>query len=114
MGGVVTHQLQTVKKNNVVQASKGNETKNAYSWWDSAQQATTSFDNDTSVSTNIPFLSTYYYDTSGHLTTVSIQDGRPRTVNYITDSYGQIMNRDEQNQNGNGNPRDIYYYFDGL
>ena len=54
-------------------------------WTDGAQQSTTSYDSGTSFFT---------YDTNGYLSSVDINDGQPRTINYVTNAAGQILKRD--------------------
>lgn len=45
---------------------------------------------------------------------VNIQDGRPRTVSFITDANGQVLQRDEVDNKSTGDPRELHYYFNGL
>lgn len=108
MGGVVTRVETSVTKNNVAQA--GNTTTYSYKWWDNALQSKTNY-----VSGSTNNTSTFYYDSGGRLQSVYIQDGRPRTVSFITDSQGQILQRDESdNQSSHGDPRELHYYFNGM
>ena len=52
------------------------------------------------------------YDANGNLTSALIQDGRPRTVNYITTASGQILSRIVSSAAAS-NPEEYYYYFNG-
>lgn len=114
MGGAVTDSVTVVRKNGTVQASMGNETKNAYVWWDTAQLSSIDYDKDTSDGSNALAHTAYSYDSAGHVTYVNINDGRPRSVNYVTDSFGQVLSRDEYDGKSTGDPHQRYYYFNGL
>lgn len=57
--------------------------------------------------------STYSYDANGHLSSVSIADGRPRTVSYVNDAAGQILERREIDGLSGGDPRQVWWFFDG-
>jgi YD repeat-containing protein len=108
MGGVVTKAVTSVTKNGAGQT--GNSTTNTFEWWDNALQKTTNY-----VSGSTNNTSTFYYDEGGHLQSVYIQDGRPRSVTFITDANGQILQRDEADNNAsNGDPRELHYYFNGI
>lgn len=81
----------------------------------SAATQVSSYDRDTSTTSNSLYNSTYSYDGSGHLVSVYIADGRPRTVSYVTDSQGQVLTRQEaDNVSTRGDPRELYYYFGGV
>jgi YD repeat-containing protein len=108
LGGVVKKASTSVTKNGVAQT--GSTTTNSYVWWDGALQSSQSY-----VSGSTTNTSTFNYDDIGHLESVYIQDGRPRTVTFISDVNGQILQRDEADNNGStGDPRDLHYYFDGM
>jgi len=64
---------------------------------------------------NQPTRYSYYsYNSDGVLTGVSIDDGRPRTVNFDVDQSGQIIRRREQDNNwSQGDPYELYYRFGG-
>jgi hypothetical protein len=101
-----------VTKNGAAQT--GNTTTNSYRWWDGALQSKINY-----VSGSTNHNSTFYYDNSGNLSSINIQDGRPRTVSFINDAYGQILQRDEADGNvstgtNNGDPRELHFYFNGL
>jgi LysM repeat protein len=86
-----------------------NTTTNSYIWWGGALQSKTAYAAGSTSNT-----STFYYDDSGALTSVYIQDGRPRTVTFINDANGQILQRDENDNQAGGDPRELHYYFNGL
>ena len=66
-------------------------------------------------------FNTYFtYTAQGTLSSVSINDGRPRTASYITNGDGQIIRRDEQDgtyyntSTGlGGDPHEVWYRFGG-
>ena len=109
-GGVITHIQTNSALNGAPQPVA--HTTNSFVWWDDARL---------SVVTNKPsptltYTSTYSYDENGKLASIIIQDGRPRNVNFVTDLYGQVMSRTEYTPNtpNQNNPKEIYYYFNGL
>lgn len=108
MGGVVTLTSASVTKNGSPQT--GNTTVNSFVWWGGALQSKINY-----VSGSTNNNSTFYYDEGGRLQSIYIQDGRPRTVSFVTDSYGQVLQRDESdNSSANGDPRELHYYFNGV
>ncbi|WP_231625058.1 LysM peptidoglycan-binding domain-containing protein, partial [Novosphingobium sp. AAP93] len=108
MGGAVTLSSTTVTKNGAAQT--GNSTTNTFAWWGSAMQAVANY-----VSGSTSNTSTFNYDQSGHLQSVYIQDGRPRTVSFVTDVSGQILTRQESDNNATqGDPKELHYYFNGM
>jgi YD repeat-containing protein len=106
-GGAVTH-VQTISAVNGSPQPVANLT-NSYDWWDDARLSVVT----NKPSTTTTYTSTYSYDENGKVASVVIQDGRARTVNYVTDIYGQVMSRKEYSQ-ATYNPETIYYYFNGL
>ncbi|MDE2596480.1 MAG: LysM peptidoglycan-binding domain-containing protein, partial [Sphingomonadales bacterium] len=82
-----------------------------YQWWDSAMQSDIAYKPDVTKATT--YGSTFYYDVNGHLTSVYVNDGRPRSVTYTNDANGQIMVRREQDNTTNGDPKQVWWYFDG-
>src|SRR5690606_8960065 len=68
---------------------------------------------DTSVPGTIHTNSSTF-DDWGFVRAVQIADGRPRTVRFIHDENGHVLSREEDETLYNrGNPRQIYYRFDG-
>ena len=59
-------------------------------------------------------MSSYKYDSNGHLSSAKINDDRDRTVSYVTDARGQVLSRKEVDNLSTGDPRQLSYYFDGL
>ena len=85
----------------------------SYIWRDDARQSSTAYRPDVTK----PSIknSTFSYDVNGHLSSVYVNDGRPRTITYTTDANGQILTRQERdNNNSQGDPKDLYYYFSGI
>ncbi|MFA7601470.1 MAG: LysM peptidoglycan-binding domain-containing protein [Novosphingobium sp.] len=83
----------------------------AWAWWDAAQQATMTYKPNTSQSTT--WGTTYAYDANGHLTSAYVSDGRPRTITYVNDASGQVLVRRETDNTANGDPKQVWWYFDG-
>ncbi len=104
-GGVVTHALTS--RYNSITGQTLSHTTNSYVWWDDAKVSTVTSTSGTTAS------SVYSYDENGKLASVSISGSRPRTVNFVTDLNGQVMSRTEYSS-ATDNPKDIYYYFNGL
>lgn len=65
-----------------------------YVWWDDAQQ---------NVITNPAGTSTFSYSASGHVSSVYINDGAPRTYTYTTDAAGRIIARSHSSGYGDIN-----------
>ncbi|WP_082697758.1 DUF6531 domain-containing protein [Novosphingobium fuchskuhlense] len=108
MGGAVTLSSTAVTKNGTSQT--GSASTNTLVWWGGAMQSLTNYDSGSTHNT-----STFNYDQSGHLQSVYIQDGRSRTVNFVTDVNGQILARQESdNTTTQGDPKEIHYYFNGM
>ena len=112
-GGQIIHSRTTNTKiaNGGSTGQPTTDTVNSYVWWGQAAQSGITYKPDiTQSATN---TSTFAYDASGHLTTVNIQDGRPRTVSYVTDAAGQILSRVESSS-ASSNPAEYYYDFNGM
>ena len=113
LGGAVTHvsAAKTIYDTFGGSTSGGSsDTRNTYQWWDAAQQSVTTLKPD-ATHTN---TSTYYYDDSGHLTSVYINDTqsqRNRTVTFVNDAAGLVLERREQDNLSTGDPRELHYYF---
>jgi YD repeat-containing protein len=102
-GGVLTHM------HTATSGQADTDTVNSYTWLDTARESAISY-NDGQGHT---YDSTFYYDAHGHLHAVYIHDGRPRTVNYVTDENQQVMSRKEYSS-ASSNPEELYYYFNGV
>jgi YD repeat-containing protein len=109
LGGVVTH---TRTQTTVSGTTTTSDTATSYVWWDGARQSEVVYKPNISQATTN--RSTFVYDTTGRLSAVSISDGRPRTVAYVTNAEGQILSRREaDNVATKGDPRQLRYQFDG-
>ena len=106
--GSITSSSSATYKNNKYQYT-GNTT-NAYVWRTGALLSTTTYQ-QSKQSTR---TSSYYYDMAGELSSVSIADGRPRSVYYTNDLTGQVVRRNEQdNDYKKGDPSELWYRFNG-
>jgi YD repeat-containing protein len=113
LGAAVTITADNYRNGNDADA-KDTLTTNAYEWRDGAAVYFTSHDSDTGSSSNALFTNGYSYDAWGQLSWVNIADGRPRTVNFVKDSAGQVLRRDEADYNYSaGDPHEIWYRFGG-
>ncbi|PVM86894.1 hypothetical protein DDF62_17735, partial [Caulobacter radicis] len=113
MGGVVTHSRTTASqiKSGQTTAQPTSDTVNTYVWWDGPKQSVISIRPDiTKPAVN---TSTFTYDTSGNVVSVAIQDGRPRTVHYVSNAAGQILSRKETSASS-ANPVEYYYRFNNI
>ncbi|PVM82863.1 calcium-binding protein, partial [Caulobacter radicis] len=113
LGGMVVHTRTTSSqiKSGQTTAQPTSETVNTYVWWDGPQQNTITIRPDITKST--VNVSTFTYDTSGNVVSVAIQDGRPRTVNYVTNAAGQVISRKEASA-ASANPIEYYYRFNNI
>lgn len=110
--GVVTHYRTTTTKNGSSQPTS--DMKNTFTWWDSAIQTGSSYLKDI-TDTGTVWNSTYTYNTSGRISSIYIADGRPRTVTFVNDNNGMVLQRDEADANSStGDPRELHYYFGGV
>lgn len=72
------------------------------------------YDSDTGSGSNPVYYTYYSYNGLGTLSSVAINDGRPRTVTYSSDVAGQGMRRDEADAStATGDPHEIWYRFAG-
>jgi len=112
-GGSLIHSRASVARiaNGSSTAQPTSDTVDSYSWWDQALQSGIAYKPDIGGAT--VNRTTLAYDSNGHLTTVSIADGRPRTVSYVTDAAGQILSRTESSAAAS-NPVEYYYDFNGV
>jgi YD repeat-containing protein len=83
---------------------------NTYVMRDSAMMSTSTYQPDASTS----YVTNYYYDGLGKLKQVAINDGQPRTVNYITNVMGEVMKRDVIYRAGTPGPHELHYYLAGM
>ena len=61
------------------------------------------------------WTSDYEYDAQGHLQQVTINDGQPRTVSYVTNLMGEVMKRDVSFTSGaTAAPHELHYYLAGM
>jgi hypothetical protein len=112
MGGAVVHSRTTASVNGTAQPTS--DTKNVYEWWDGARIQSTVYDPNIAQG-GVNNNSSYYYDDAGHLASVHIQDGNPRTVSFITNAEGLVLRRQERDGvSYTANPLDLHYYFDGV
>lgn len=72
---------------------------NANLWRDGALVQTVTHDTDTGSSSNLIWTTNYSYNRRNDLLLADINDGRPRTVTYVTDLNGRIIRRDEADGN---------------
>jgi len=88
---------------------------NTYQWWDSAVQDHQSY--KPNISSGPQHDSQYYYAQVGgsaQLTSVTTDDGRPRTITFRNDMNGQAIRRDEaDNTTTYGDPHEVWYRFAG-
>jgi YD repeat-containing protein len=92
------------------------KTNNAYQWRDGAVQQQIVFDADNNPAT-ANTSSTYGYVTIGgqaQLSSVGVADGRPRSIAFVNDLNGQVIRRDESDNNASaGDPHEMWYRFGG-
>jgi YD repeat-containing protein len=90
---------------------------NTYAWWGGAVTSSIVYDPDYTHSHPNMWTSTYNYTQVGgqaRLDSVTIADGRPRTVSYRSDLSFQVIRRDESdNVSTQGDPHEIWYRFGG-
>lgn len=105
---VLTSSSSTVYKNGSYQYTA--TTSNDYAWYGSAVQSHVSY----AQSGQSTKHSYYSYDGWGVLQSVSVQDGRPRSVAFTNDQFGQVIRRDESDNNySQGDPHEVWYRFNG-
>ncbi len=113
LGGLATH-VRTTKR---YEQSNGTLKYNAptsdtwytYEWWDGGLKDIETLDPDAGSSSNPLSTSNMSYDTSGHLSSVYVNDASPFTINYVTDVQGQVLSRTQTNNA----IKDVYLYFNG-
>jgi LysM repeat protein len=82
---------------------------NSYAFWDSAVQAGVTLVNRDGTST-----STYAYDLTGHVTSVSVGGPRAHVVSFTNDAAGQVIERRVSGGPDAVTPRQYYYYMGGI
>jgi YD repeat-containing protein len=83
-------------------------TSTTYAWWDGAVQSTVSTTQGTTAN------STYYYDGNGRVTSIYVGGARPRSITFTNDMNGQVIRRDESDNNwSQGDPHEVWYRFNG-
>lgn len=114
MGGPVTRIYTTNMRDNHEEAAT--LTTNRFAWYDGLVQASSTYDGNASDSSPGTWISTYLLDPGGNVQSVTIVDGRPRTVWFVNDLNGQVLKRDERtNAAGSTNdPLELHFYFDGI
>jgi YD repeat-containing protein len=120
-GGLLTQQVQDTYKgttaalNSTTDAAIDDSRQTySYVWWDGALQNVIGNDKDNSGGTP-EWSTTYHYDASGHVTSAGIVDGRSRTVTFVTDQNGMVVDRREADGNyAAGDPHEVHYEFAGL
>ncbi|WP_010545477.1 LysM peptidoglycan-binding domain-containing protein, partial [Sphingomonas elodea] len=106
--GAVVNAYATTYKNGSYQYSSTTSTN--YIWYAGAVASSVSY-SQTGQSTK---TSNYYYDGWGNLASVTVGDGRPRNIRFTNDMFGQVIRRDESDNNGaQGDPHEIWYRFGG-
>lgn len=80
---------------------------NSYQWRDGAQLSSASLTGTTTGTT------AYQYSGMGVMTKAVIADGRPRNVTFTTDVNGQVIRREEADNQSGGDPQEIWYRFNG-
>jgi hypothetical protein len=88
---------------------------NTYVWWDGAVQDHQAYKpNESSGPTHDSQYTYAQVGGAAQLTTVTTDDGRPRTVTFRNDMNGQAIRRDEADNNASyGDPHEVWYRFAG-
>jgi YD repeat-containing protein len=109
LGAIVSTTSSNYKNGSFQQTSR---TDNSFYWYDGAVQATIQHKPNTSQSTT--YTTSYSYTASGTLSSISVADGRPRSITFTNDMNGQVIRRDESDNNfSNGDPHEVWYRFNG-
>ncbi|WP_162254719.1 hypothetical protein, partial [Sphingomonas sp. Root241] len=83
-----------------------------YSWFDGAVQSSIQYRPDMNNSTT--YNTNFGLTASGQVASATIADGRPRSVAFTLDAYGQALSRVEADSNPNlGDPHQLWYRFNG-
>ncbi len=108
--GAVVAIATTNKRNGADQPAS--RTENDFVWYGGAVQSVTRYWANTGQQAAV-FTSTYASNAWGQLTSVSIADGRPRTVAFVNDMAGEVIRRDEADSLAGGDPHEFWYHFGG-
>jgi YD repeat-containing protein len=85
-------------------------TTNTYAWYDGAVQDYLTY----AKSGQSTYSTDYVLTATGQLSSVSISDGRPRTITFTNDMSGLAIRRDEADSNGStGDPHEVWYRYGG-
>ncbi len=86
--------------------------RNTYShaWYDGAVQAAITHDGDIADSGNQVTSSSYTYNAAGHLQSASVQDGDPRTLTYVNDVSGTVIQRRSDDANSSVHDHMLAYH----
>lgn len=88
-------------------------TANGFEWWDGAVLSAVAYRPDAS-NTNVQWNTTYSLTAGGLTNSAHIADGRPRTVSFTLNAVGQVLRRDESDNNSSaGDPHQVWYRFNG-
>jgi hypothetical protein len=111
LGAVVTIDADTWQGGSDT-AVPDTQTTNGYAWFDGAVQSSIQYRPDMNNSTT--YNTSFGLTASGQVGSASIADGRPRSVAFTLDAYGQAVRRDEADNNPNlGDPHQVWYRFNG-
>ena len=96
----------------IVQPASRTETD--YVWFDGARAGAVRYRADTDKPA--VFTTAYDYGIDGDLGGITVNDGRPRSISYVTDVNRQIVARDESDSSAatSGDPHEIWYRFNGV
>ncbi|RYG94021.1 MAG: hypothetical protein EON58_17175, partial [Alphaproteobacteria bacterium] len=117
MGGVVTYIDTKNRKDGYDGDAPDTVTKHNFTWGESGLVTKkTSFDRDSGTGADGAWQeTTYTHDGYGNLVSAYIGDGRPRTVTFLNDAEGRVLQRQERDNNYSvGDPRELHYYFNGV
>ncbi len=111
--GQVTQSDSDNYKNNNDGDSKDTRTTYTFAWYDGATVDLIQHDRDIGGSNTI-YYSDYSLSATGTVNSVFINDGRDRTISFKTDMAGQVIRRDEtDNDASKGDPHEVWYRFNG-
>src|ERR1044072_356491 len=110
--GALEHSVTTNTKGSTLQSTI--TTTNSYSWWDGPAQASINIVTNPVSGSTTNYTTPLSYTAAGQLSSSYIADGRPRSVTFVTDMAGQVIRRDEADNNSTtGDPHEIWYRYGG-